>query len=253
MPVISPPPLISTLDLTPIYPMRKPSVNFGAAIISVLVATACSPANSAPPNDASIAAKPASTSSKAPDPLVTAADHGRIMGDTSARTWVVIASDFQCPFCREWHEESYRNFVAEYVRTKKVKVAYLNFPLGQHQNAVPAAQAAMCASAQDKFWQFHDALFETQKQWEEMQNPRPVMDSIAKTVGVDFDSWSKCVTSDKMLPLIFADRDRAAAAGVSSTPSFLIGGKVIAGAVPFNELKPVLDAAIVKDKGSPST
>jgi protein-disulfide isomerase len=231
--------------------MRKPSVNFGAAIISVLIA-ACSPANSAPPNDASIAAKPASTASKAPDPVVTAADHGRIMGDSSVKTWVVIASDFQCPFCRQWHEESYRNFVAEYVRTNKVKVAYLNFPLGQHQNAVPAAQAAMCASAQNKFWQFHDALFETQKQWEEMQNPRPVMDSIAKAVGVDFDSWNSCVTSEKMLPLIFADRDRAAAAGVSSTPSFLIGGQVIAGAVPFDELKPVLDAAIAKDKGSPS-
>lgn len=173
------------------------------------------------------------------------------MGDTSAKTWVIIASDFQCPFCKQWHEESYRNFVAEYVRSGKVKVAYLNFPLGQHQNAVPAAQAAMCASAQNKFWQFHDALFDSQKQWEEMQQPRPVMDSLARAVGVDFDSWKKCVDSDKMLPLIFADRDRAASAGVSSTPSFLIGGQIVAGAVPLTEMRGVLDSAIAKDKRSP--
>ena len=230
--------------------MTKPSVNFGAALFALLFAGACSPANSAPQKDAA-AATPAAAKSTAPDPEVAAADHGRIMGDTASKTWVVIASDFQCPFCRQWHEESYRNFVAEYVRTNKVKVAYLNFPLGQHQNAVPAAQAAMCASAQNKFWQFHDALFDSQKEWEEMQNPRPKMDSIAKAVGVDFATWTRCVDSDKMLPLIFADRDRAAAAGVGSTPSFLVGGQVIAGAVPYNELKPVLDAAIAKDKGSP--
>jgi protein-disulfide isomerase len=175
------------------------------------------------------------------------------MGDSSTKTWVLIASDFQCPFCREWHEDSYRNFVAEYVRTGKVKVAYLNYPLSSHQNAVPAANAAMCASAQNKFWQFHDALFDSQKEWEGMTNARAKMDSIARQVGLDFASWTKCVDSNTMLPLIFADRDRAAAAGVSATPSFLIGGQVYAGAIPLNELKPALDSAIAKDKGSPQT
>ena len=232
--------------------MQKLPVNFGAAVCALLFITACSPANSASAKDAAAttSSTPAKAPASAPDPALTAADHGRVMGDTAAKTWVVIASDFQCPYCRQWHDESYRNFIAEYVRSGKVKVAYLNFPLGQHQNAVPAAQAAMCASVQNKFWQFHDALFDSQKRWEEMQNTRPVMDSIARAVGVDFASWSKCVDSNKMLPLIFADRDRAATAGVSSTPSFLIQGRIIAGAVPLDELRPVIDSAIVKDKAS---
>jgi protein-disulfide isomerase len=230
--------------------MPKLPVNFGAAL-AFAFAAGCSPANSAPSSDASAGVTASrSQSPKVTDPIVTAADKGRIMGDSTARTWVVIASDFQCPFCKQWHEESYRNFIADYVRSGKVKVAYLNYPLGQHQNAVPAAQAAMCASAQNRFWQFHDALFESQKQWEEMSNTRPVMDSIARAVGVDFASWSKCVDSEKMLPLILADRDRASAAGVSSTPSFLVGGPVIAGAVPYSDLKPVVDSAIAKDKSS---
>ena len=187
-----------------------------------------------------------------PNPSVTAADKGRIAGDSSAKTWVIIASDFQCPFCKQWHNESYRQFVDEYVRTGKVKVAFINFPLGQHQNAVPTAAGAMCASSQNKFWQYHDALFESQAKWAKMAQPRPVLDSIARAVGVDFAQWKKCVDSDEMLALIFADRDRAAAGGVQSTPSFLIGGAVIPGAQPLSSMRELLDATIAKDRSSAS-
>lgn len=230
--------------------MPKAAVNFGAALVLALTGTACNSTNGAP-RPAEGATAPAAAKAPANDAAITAADKGRIAGDSSAKTWVIIASDFQCPFCRQWHEESYREFMQEYVRSGKVKVAYINFPLGQHQNAVPSAQAAMCASVQNKFWQYHDALFDSQKQWEEMPEPRPVLDSIAKAVGVDIAEWKKCVDSDRMLPLIFADRDRAAAAGVRSTPSFLIGGQIIAGAVPMSDLRPVIDSAIAKAGSSP--
>jgi protein-disulfide isomerase len=233
--------------------MPKPLVNFGAALAAALFVAACNSANTTPHPEGGSAPASASktTNSGTNDPIIAAADKGRIAGDTAAKTWVIIASDFQCPFCRQWHTESYKQFLDEYVRTGKVKVAYINYPLGQHQNAVPSAQAAMCASAQNKFWQYHDALFDTQEKWESLQPPRPVLDSIARAVGVDFAAWSKCVDSEKMLPLIFADRDRAASAGVQSTPSFLIGGQVIAGAVPMSDLKPVLDSAIAKNGSGP--
>lgn len=229
--------------------MPKVAVNFGAALLLALASSACNSAKPTPRADS--AGGPAAAKAPATDAAVTAADKGRIAGDSSAKTWVIIASDFQCPFCRQWHEESYRQFVQEYVRSGKVKVAYINFPLGQHQNAVPTAQGAMCASAQNRFWQYHDALFDSQKQWQDMPQPRTVLDSIAKVVGVDFAQWTKCVDSDKMLPLIFADRDRAAAAGVRSTPSFLIGGQVVTGTVPMSKLRPVIDSAIAKAGSSP--
>ena len=232
--------------------MPKALVNFGAALFAALFAAACNSANTTPRSEgASAPAASKTTQAGTNDPIITAADKGRIAGDSAAKTWVIIASDFQCPFCRQWHSESYKQFFDEYVRTGKVKVAYINFPLGQHQNAVPSAQAAMCASAQNKFWQFHDALFDTQDKWENMSEPRPVLDSIARAVGVNFEEWSKCVDTDKMLPLIFGDRDRAAAAGVQSTPSFLVGGQVIAGAVPLSDLKPVVDSAIAKSASKP--
>jgi protein-disulfide isomerase len=145
-------------------------VNFGAAVTAALFALACSPANSATRADAATNTASASPSTSpalqatpaVPDPVVAAADHGRIAGDSSAKTWVIIASDFQCPYCKQWHDETYKPFMDQYVRTGKVKVAYINFPLGQHQNAVVTAEAAMCASAQNKFWQYHDALFSSQ-------------------------------------------------------------------------------------------
>jgi protein-disulfide isomerase len=232
------------------------TVNFSAALVAALVAaTACSPNGSTPRADASpsATATPAAQSPAqpvAPDPIVTAADKGRIMGDSAAKTWVIIASDFQCPYCKQWHEETYETFLKEYVRSGKVKVAYVNYPLGQHQNAIITAQAAMCASAQNKFWQYHDALFNSQATWETMQQPRPVLDSLAKTVGVEMKSWGQCVDSQKMLAIIQADRDRLAQSGVQSTPSFIIGDELLAGAQPIEAMRPALDSAIRKNSGA---
>ena len=232
------------------------TVNFSAALAAALLAvSACSPNGSTPRADASPSAAAAASPTPAqsvatPDPLVAAADHGRIQGDSSAKTWVIIASDFQCPYCKQWHTETYEAFLKEYVRSGKVKVAYVNYPLGQHQNAVITAQAAMCASAQNKFWQYHDALFNSQSVWETMPQPRPVLDSLAKNVGVEMKSWSACVDSGKMLAIIQADHDRLAQAGVQSTPSFLIGDAILAGAQPLEAMKPAIDSAIRKNSSA---
>lgn len=231
------------------------TVNLSALLVTVLISVACSPAGSTPRAD-SAPSSTASAASQKPavadvsDPLVAAADHGRVQGDSTAKTWVIIASDFQCPYCRQWHSETYDSFIKEYVRSGKVKVAYVNFPLGQHQNAMITAQAAMCASAQNKFWQYHDGLFNTQEQWETMPQPRPVLDSLAKAVGVDVTAWAKCVDSGKMVPMIEADRDRLTQAGVRSTPSFLIGSAMLVGAYPIDSMRVALDSVITKNSGT---
>ena len=233
--------------------MQRHTVKFSAALFAPLLFAGCSPSNPDPRAADAPATARGARALNAPDPLVMAADRGRIAGDTTAKTWVVIASDFQCPFCRQWHEESYGALIDEYVRTGKVRVAYLNFPLGQHLNAIPAASGAMCAAGQDRFWQYHDALFGSQAQWSAMADARPVLDSIARKVAVDMPAWTQCFESGTMLPLILADRDRAAAGGVQSTPSFLIGGEVIAGAQPIEAMRPLIDSAIARDRAASGT
>src|SRR5471032_677453 len=96
------------------------------------------------------------TTSAAPprDPLTDAADKGRIAGSEAATTWFIMVSDFQCPFCKTWHDSTFKMIEKEYVATGKIRMAFINFPL--HTNSLPASVTAMCAAAQGKFWGTHD-------------------------------------------------------------------------------------------------
>jgi protein-disulfide isomerase len=175
---------------------------------------------------------------------IAAADSARILGSASAPVWMVIVSDFQCPYCKTWHEETYPALRDEYVETGKVRMAYLNFPLSSHRNAWPAAEAAMCAGVQGKFWPMQDAIFQTQEQWSGLPSPEALFDSLATSIGADAAAVRACVNAHTMRPLVQADQQRSEQAGVNSTPSFIIGDNVIAGAYPADRFRAVLDAAL---------
>lgn len=222
----------------------------------VAVSFACTPAGSSPRGTESTsvvttASSTTNTVQPSKDPDVVKADLARIAGNPAAKTWVIVVSDFQCPYCKQWHDQTYQTFLDEYVKTGKVRFAYINYPLNSHLNAWPAAQSAMCAAAQDKFWQMHDALFSTQTSWEELQNPTPVFDSLAKSMNLDVKRWSDCVASGKMRPLIQADHDRALAAGATATPTFLIGNSLSVGAIPIEDMRKAVDSAIAKAGQAP--
>jgi protein-disulfide isomerase len=114
-----------------------------------------------------------------------------------------------------------------------------------HQNAWPAALAAMCASAQGRFWQMHDAIFATQTRWTPMPSPRPLFDSLAASVAVpDAAAYRKCVQDETLRPLVQADQDRSVRAGIRATPTFIIGQAVVEGAIGFDDLRVRLDSAL---------
>ena len=164
------------------------------------------------------------------------------MGDSTASLWVIMASDFQCPYCKQWHDAAFQSIVRDYVNTHKVRLAFLNMPLSIHPNAVPAAEAAMCASVQNKFWPVHEALFASQPQWEALPNPVAKFDSIITAAGVDMPRWRDCMTKHSTLALIQADRDRARQAGVRSTPTFFVGSKTLEGSDA--DVRGAIDAAL---------
>jgi protein-disulfide isomerase len=176
------------------------------------------------------------------------ADLARIQGSPTALVWVIEVSDFQCPFCKQWHEETYPKLLDEYVRTGKVRLAYVNFPLAQHPHSLPAAESAMCAGAQGKFWEMHDAIFVNQAKWQGLPSAIPVFDSLARATGIDAARWRQCVQSGKMKAWIQADHDRAQAAGAASTPSFMIGDKILVGAQPIESLRSAIDSALAKSR-----
>jgi len=164
------------------------------------------------------------------DTLSRLADRGRIRGDSSATVWLVMASDFQCPFCKQWHDAAFAGLVKDYVNTGRVRMAFLNMPLSMHQHAKPASEAAMCAAVQDKFWPMHDSLFATQKIWEVMESPLSTFDTLANENHVEMTAWRSCMSNHSTLPLIEADLDRARQNGAGSTPSFFVGTMKLSGA-----------------------
>ena len=226
-------------------------VNRTARLAVLTVTLACAPANSGKQGAESATTTRRDTAAiaaqSAPkDSDIVRADLARIQGSPSAPLWVIEVSDFQCPFCKQWHDETYQTFRDEYVKTGKVRLAYVNFPLAQHQFAWPAAESAMCAGAQGKFWNMHDALFNTQHQWEALASPATFFDSLARAQGIDIARWRQCVQSGKMKAWIQADHDRAERAGAGSTPSFMIGDKLLVGAQPIDEIRRAIDSAMVK-------
>lgn len=187
-----------------------------------------------------------------PDSLRARADLSRIAGDPAAPLWLVVASDFQCPYCAQWHRDSYAALRTDYVRTGKVRMAYVNLPLDQHRHARPAASAVLCAGAQDRFWQMHDAVFETQQRWAPLADATLLFDSLAVATGADTTAWRSCMSNGVMDSLVLADRARVIALGVQSTPTFLISytrspaspGQMLRGAAPLAEFRRVLDSML---------
>jgi protein-disulfide isomerase len=193
---------------------------------------------------ATAATPAATTSGPSTDPLVARADSARIRGNPSAKIWMILASDFQCPYCKMWHDSSDMTIRRDYIDNGKVRLAFVNYPIGSHQNAIPAAEYAMCAAAQNKFWPTHDALFASQEKWAALPDPAPLLEQAATSAGVDLTALRSCVSSHKMRPLIEADREKASQAGVRATPSFFVNNQLLEGVVPTAELRKALDAAL---------
>lgn len=183
--------------------------------------------------------------------LRAAADSGRILGSPGATVWLLMISDFQCPFCKTWHDQSFETLRREYVETGKARMAYLHFPLDQHEQAMPTAEAAMCASAQGRFWQYQSALFGAAERWGQPGDQSAVYDSLATAVGVDLARFRSCTRSHVMRALIEADKDRMSRAGVQSTPSFFVGDQGLAGAQPLPVFRRALDAALAGTPAAP--
>jgi protein-disulfide isomerase len=176
--------------------------------------------------------------------LYARADRARIQGREGAPIWVIEISDFQCPFCRQWHDSTYEQLRREYVESGKIRFAYINFPLPMHKNAFVASEAAMCAAAQDKFWAMHSALFDTQDAWGKLADPRSTFDSLAGRIGANRAQMKICLDTHQMRELVQADFARSEEAGVRSTPSFMIGSVGLAGAYPFSHFKQIIDSLL---------
>lgn len=167
----------------------------------------------------------------------------RTRGSASAPVTVYEMSDFQCPFCKRHVDQTFPVLEREYVATGKVRWVFINYPLTSiHPNAVPAAELAMCAGRQGKFWEAHHLVFRTQKVWAPLKDPGPFLASLVDSLGLSRTAVLPCLEQGQTRKEIQTDAEGSARAGAQSTPSFYIEGGLMVGAQPIEIFRQVLDS-----------
>jgi predicted DsbA family dithiol-disulfide isomerase len=145
---------------------------------------------------------------------------------------IVEFSDFECPFCRQV-QDTLQRIMERY--TGEVRLVFKHLPSEGHRNSLPAARAAYCAGEQDRFWQFHDALFSTPNL---SQN---VINEIADRLGLGREKFQSCLSAERSRAAIVKDIETARRYRVDSTPTFLINGRLVKGALPPAEFQVLIE------------
>lgn len=156
------------------------------------------------------------------------------IGPADAPITIVEFSDYQCPFCRRWHDEVYEPLLAAY--PGQIRLVYRHLPLTSiHPDAMSAAEAAMCAGEQDAYWQYHEKLFSS----ETLGNPTYIQ--YAQDLNLNMATFESCLSDHKYQQAIQQDSDFALNLGIRSTPTFFINGLALVGAQPLEVFRDVID------------
>ena len=175
-------------------------------------------------------------------PVVDVAAAGRPeRGPKNASVTIIEFSDYQCPFCQKAED-----VVDQVMKTyaDKVRLVYRDYPLPFHPNARPASEAAACANAQGKFWEYHAKLFHGDGLEPEK------LKTYADQVGLDRKKFDDCLEKKPFKAEIDKDVKDGEKAGVTGTPAFFINGRMLSGAQPFEKFKEVIDDELASKKAS---
>ena len=167
-----------------------------------------------------------------------------VKGSPDAPVTIIEYTEYQCPFCARFVQETLSLIEENYIATGKVRFIFRNFPV--HQQAVVAAGAAVCAQEQDKFWQMHDTLVAQQSEWSGNPDFMELFEGYTQDLGLDTDQFTSCLNAGEWLDKVKKDFEAGREAGVQGTPSFLINDQLIVGAQPFKEFQRVIEEELSK-------
>jgi len=162
-------------------------------------------------------------------------------GPANAVVTIVEFADFECPYCGSLYP-TLKQIEKNY--PDSIRWVYRQFPLvNAHPHAQKAAEASLCALEQSRFWEFHDALFSRQYELEV-----PQLKARAATLKMDTSAFNSCLDSGRQAAVIKKDQDDARKAGVSSTPTLFINGRLLSGNRPYAEIRAVIEDEIQRSK-----
>ena len=188
--------------------------------------------------------------------FVTAVPHerpmvdGTTMGDPNAPVVLQVFEDFQCPSCRQYSQDIEPSVIDAYVATGKVRYEFHQYPFLDDSAATKesdqAANASMCASEQNRFWDYHDTVFANWNGENQGAYTDKRLVAFAEAIGLDMTEFNSCFESNKYKDQINADLNLGTQLGVTGTPSVFVNGKIVKpGYIPsFQDIQQAVDAAL---------
>jgi len=163
-----------------------------------------------------------------------------IMGDPNAKITIVEFGDYQCTFCYKFHEETMKKITDEYIKTNNVNFIYKDFPLNGKQSIL-ASEAVYCAQKQNKFWEYHNTLYNNWGGENTGWITENVLLGFARDLEMNLDDFSQCLENSEFRQKVLDNEQFGREIGINATPSFLIFNDNeiyrIIGAQPFEKFE----------------
>jgi protein-disulfide isomerase len=154
-------------------------------------------------------------------------------GPDQAPVTIVEFSDYQCPYCQK-AEPTVQEVLSRY--PGKIRLVHRDFPLDNHQRALPVSRAAYCAGEQGKFWEYHRNVYSKPTDFSDED-----LKKRAGEVGLDAAAFGTCYASNKHDETIRGAAGQGSSLGVTGTPTFFINGRMLVGAQPFEAFRAIID------------
>ncbi|MCX6071574.1 MAG: DsbA family protein [Chloroflexi bacterium] len=183
-----------------------------------------------------------------PEPRIYAHVDGQSIGDPNAPVKIDEYSDFQCPYCRVFHDDTLPLILRDYVQTGLVYFTFHNFPVVDGGSATKestnAAKASVCAAQQGKFFELHDVLFANQTGENIGDFTEKRLYAMAEVAGLNASTFDSCYRDPATANAVDEQRAAGLRAGIESTPSFLVNGTLFIGAQPYSGFQSAINAAL---------
>lgn len=165
-------------------------------------------------------------------------------GNPNADVWVVEFADFGCSYCEKFHRETLPVFDSLYVDKGKVFWKFVPFTIGMFPNSGEAAETAICAAQQGKFFAMHDLLYDNRKTWMKASNIRKQMEEYATRLKLDPKRYQSCITGKDVTLELQKNNALARTLMIRGTPTFFINGEIVPGALPTDVFVKGMDAVL---------
>lgn len=195
---------------------------------------------------------------QAPSIVDVSIDDDAVKGDANAPVTIIEFSDYECPYCKRYVQQTYPDIIKDYIDTGKVKYVFRDLPLNFHDPAATKeAIAANCARDQgddETYFKFHDLIFENTAS-NGTGIPDDKLVELAESIGLDGNKFKACVDDEEFKDEVSKDLDDAQKAGATGTPTFFIGkstdngtikGEMLVGAQPYAAFKAVIEKYLPK-------